>query len=54
MTNVIVHTRGGPLTDDDFESEAPVPGSSDHKYDDDSKDKFQAILARVKQQVEDL
>ena len=32
MSKVLIETKGGPLTDDDFEADAPAPGSSDQRY----------------------
>jgi hypothetical protein len=32
MTVVVLQTKGGPLTDDDFVGDAPPIGSSDKRY----------------------
>lgn len=51
MKTIVIQTLGGPLTDDDFASEAPSPGVSDARYSGDGKKKIADIAARVAAEV---
>lgn len=47
----IINTPGGKLPESAFDGDAPAPGSSDIKYTDADKAKFNSISARVATQV---
>jgi hypothetical protein len=49
----VLDTKGGPLTTDDFESEAPSPGTSDGRYSGAGKKSIKSIADRVKKFVKD-
>lgn len=44
---VVINTKGGPLTEDDFVSDPPAPGSSDKKYTALSQNDFKKLSERV-------
>jgi hypothetical protein len=52
MAEVLVETQGGPLTDDDFEADAPPPGSSDARYSPEALALMDEVAAEVLRELE--
>lgn len=47
MAEKVIETKGGPLTDDDFEGDALPIGGSDDKYSDETKKRLDEIVRRA-------
>jgi hypothetical protein len=47
MADSVIETKGGPLTVDDFESEAPSPGTSDPRYSGEGKKRLETLADKV-------
>lgn len=51
MAETVIQTKGGPLTENDFEGEAPSPGTSDARYSGAGKKALESLAERVRKMM---